>query len=256
MVKTVSARFYSSVYRKLYQKYSLAAGDAYRAEMGNRIPLDQFIQYYNAFETYPRRAINYLNGARNFEVTVIPEAEPSYDLEEGILFKDTALTTRALNTLDPVWERELISKCYREFARNAGARNSGARNRKAARQNAAEELFALTRGALLQAGISLPTEVRINFTGDGHAGKERTLRRALEKAGFTQAGSSRTGSEARYRLDVTIHVAASGFAASFTLVDADGVVTPLHRTLPLRSLSRKDIYGFAGALSGFVFRVE
>jgi hypothetical protein len=185
-----------------------------------------------------------LNGARNFEVAVIPEAEPSYDLEEGILFKDITLTGKALNTLDPVWEREMISKCYRELSRNSSG--SPAR-RKTARQNAAEELFALNRGALLQEGISLPTEVRINMA----VGKERTLRRALEKAGF-----ARTAGEARYRLDITINMAASGFAASFTLIDADGVVTPLHKTLPLRSLSRKDIYGFAKTLSGFVFRVE
>jgi len=272
MIKSISNNFYSTVFRKLFQKYSLAAGDAYSAELkrvninaGNNInggnargllPLDQFIQYYHSFETYPHRAVTYLNKARDLEVVIIPESEPSYDLEEGILFNDIELLKNALDSLDQVWERELISKCYSKFAQ-AGFPVFSSRVR-AARRNAAEKLFALNRGALLQAGISLPAEVQINFTGSGADTRrsEKTLRNVLSKAGFSPASGSVAGS-VRYRLDITITGSSgAGFSAQCVLLDTEGEVPPLSRAFPMRSLSRHDIYGFTGALGRFVFRVE
>ncbi|MDR2480030.1 MAG: hypothetical protein LBD48_12055, partial [Treponema sp.] len=87
ILRNISYHFKSRVHRKLYQKYSLASADAYSAEIfeGGGPHLDSFIQYYNAFEAYPRRALAYLNRARDFESSLIPAAEHSYNLEEGIL---------------------------------------------------------------------------------------------------------------------------------------------------------------------------
>jgi len=243
--KTVSYRFYTSVYRQLYQKYSLAAGDAYSAEF-DRIddnpfpPLEPFIQYYNAFETYPRRAIFYLNIARNLETTIIPLAEPSYILEEGVLFKNSNLIGTALKTLDPVWEREMISQCYKELAQRGG---------KVSRRNAAAELFALNRGALLQAGIRLPVEMNISFDSGGSRRNEKILRNALSKAGFRPV---RAG-EARYVLDISV---IAGNAVSCTLIDTEGATRLLHRIFSINSVSKNDIYTFVRAFSGYVFRVE
>ena len=259
--RSVSFRFYAAVHRKLYQKYSLAAGDAYSAkfvkaaerhaaerrnEPSDAPPLDQYIQYFNAFETYPRRALFYLNKARNFEVALIPASESSYNLEEGILLKDKNLLAQALGELDPNWERELISQCYREVASWAA--------RGPARQEAIEELFALNRGALLQAGIALP--VAINLQGEELGRREKVLYRALAKAGFNRVGYARSGLAlagiTRYRLDITIRDG----SASCELTDTEGGSRPLRRVIPLRSLSKADIYDFAGMLSNSVFRVE
>jgi len=235
--RSMSFRFYAAVHRKLYQKYSLAAGDAYPS---NAPPLDQFTQYYNAFETYPRRALFYLNKAQNFEAALIPASEFSYDLEKGILLHDKNLTAQALDGLDPLWERDLISQCYREFSLREPTRG--------ARQTAAVELFALNRGALLQAGISLPLEINILNAGN----KEKILRRALAKTGFIRAGAK--DGEARFRLDIGISKSLAGtYTASCDLTDTAGETKPLRRIIPLRSLSRADIYDFAGALSNAVF---
>ncbi|MDR2717075.1 MAG: hypothetical protein LBB89_03290 [Treponema sp.] len=231
MFKSISFRFYAAVHRKLYQKYSLATGDAYSSDAS---PFDQFVQYYNAFETYTRRALFYLNKAQDFETALIPASAASYNLEKGVLLRDKNLTALALDGLDPVWERDLMSKCYREFALYGSTR-----------QTAAVELFALNRGALLQTGISLPLEINLYNAGN----REKTLRRALAKAGF-----SRIAAEARFRLDVNISESAAGtYTASCELVDTAGEVKPLRRIIPLRSLSRADIYDFAGALSNFIF---
>jgi hypothetical protein len=259
--RAFSFRFYAGVHRKLYQKYSLAAGDAYgakfvnaagrhaaerRTEPGDAPALDQFIQYFNAFNTYPRRALFYLNKARDFEVALIPKSESSYNLEQGVLLKDKDLITRALGELDPDWERDLIAQCYREFASWAA--------RSPARQEAIAELFALNRGALLQAGLALP--VKINLYGEELGRREKVVYRALAKAGFTRAGYARTGLAlsgiVRYRLDITIRDG----AASCELTDTEGEGRPLRRVIPLRSLSKADIYAFAGILSNSVFRVE
>jgi len=241
-VRSVSYRFYYAVHRMLYQKYSLASGDAYDIRESNgHPPLDQYIQYYNAFETYPRRALVYLRNARDFETAIIPASVGSYYLEEGVLRKDTGLAAQALDALDPVWERDLISNCYREFALRGSA-------------SSAEELFALNRGALLQAGISLPLEIRLNYA-DGIKNREKTFLRTLAKAGFVKMVSH---NQARFTLDITIDGAPSsqGFTVFCELTDIAGVVKPLQCAIPLQSLSRADICAFARILGSLAFRVE
>ncbi|MCL2044190.1 MAG: hypothetical protein FWG89_08630 [Treponema sp.] len=243
VTRSISYRFYAAVHRKLFQKYSLAAGDAYGITSSGAPPLDRNIQYFNAFESYPRRAHAWLNRARTFEVVIIPEAEASYNLEEGILLKDNYLIARALNRLDPVWEKDLTAQCYREFALR-GSRET--------RQAAAAELFALNRGALLQAGISLPADIRIHYNAGGNFRRgERVLRRSLERSGFTQTAGT------RFTLHLTITADLSGnYTVSCELTDTEGERPPLRRIIPLPSLSRTDIAGFTGVLSSMVFRVE
>jgi tetratricopeptide (TPR) repeat protein len=248
-VKSVSYRFYYAVHRKLYQKYSLASGDAYDIHVANgHPPLDQYIQYYNAFETYPGRALVYLRKARDFEIAIIPASAGSYYFEESVLRKNTGLTAQALDALDPVWERDLISRCYREFALNGSWAS-------------AEELFALNRGALLQAGISLPLEIRLYYA-DGSAAnggvginknREKTFMRAFAKAGFVKPVSP---NQARFTLDITINGSPQGYTVFCELTDIAGVVKPLRHAIPLQSLSRADICAFARVLGGLVFRVE
>jgi len=248
-VNYISYRFFYAVHRMLYQKYSLASGDAYDIRVANgHPPLDQYIQYFNAFESYPGRAIVYLRKARDFETTVIPASAGSYYLEEGALLKDTRLTAQALDALDSIWERDLVSNCYREFALKGSA-------------SFTEELFALNRGALLQAGISLPVEIRLHYAdGAGNAGinknKEKTFRKALAKAGFVKAPS---GTSARYTLDITIDSAppSQDYTVFCELMDAAGVVKPLRHAIPLPgSLSRADICALVRVLSSLVFREE
>jgi transglutaminase-like putative cysteine protease/tetratricopeptide (TPR) repeat protein len=247
--RSIYYRFYSAVHQKLYQKYSLAAGDDY--ETNDAPLLDQFVFYFDAFETYPRRALYYLNKARDFETALIPASEASYNLESGVLLKDLNLTARALEKFDPDWEGDLISQCYREFALRGKTR--------AIRQKAATELFALNRGALLQAGINLPVEINVQNA----QGKEKVLRRALAKAGFIQPENEK----ARYRLDINIAITvrvnpASEDAdsidiyANCVLTDTEGGERPLSYRMPLHSLFGADIYRFAGELSRLVFRVE
>ena len=265
--RSLSYRFHAVVHRKLFQKYSLASGDAYDritregggfadirswepgGDNQEAPPIDRYIQFFNAFRTYPRRAVTYLRKARSFETAITPASIPSYDLEEGVLFGNLGRTAMALEGFDPIWQRDMIATAYREFARNSRTRRT--------RQSFAEELFALNPGALLQSGVALPVEIDVSFAGtDASRRGERTLRRALGKAGFVRPVSA-GGAGARFRLDIVISAAdAMGYIASSELIDMETLENPFRRTMPLRSMSGADVYGFAAALSGAVFRVD
>ncbi|MCL2067717.1 MAG: hypothetical protein FWG99_09670 [Treponema sp.] len=250
LLKIIIYSFKHSVHLRLFGKYSLAAAAAYGAEpMEDGSPnLDSLFQYFNAFKTYPRRGIAYLNRARAFETSIIPEAEPSYDLEEGVLLKNTGLVRKALTGFDPFWELEPISQCYGEFA--------GGKNSRREKSLAAQELFALNRGALRQAGITLPVQADFVFFGEGAADASRSKKhftKALAKAGFVNPA----GLPARFSLNVTISgSAASGYTVFCDLADSEGKTKTLHHSFPLRSLTKTDVYDFAREFGNAVFRVE
>jgi tetratricopeptide (TPR) repeat protein len=246
LFRLAAFRFKSRVNRKLYLKYSLAAGDAYRTvSQPDGTNLDVFIQYYNAFEDYPRRALAWLNGARNFETAIIPAAGPSYDLEEGALMKNETLVSRALAALDPVWEREMISQCYRYLAR-FGASGKPSPEQEAFRQALVAELFVLNQGALRQAGIGLPVEINVNL--QGRNGK--SLLAALKKAGFKPAAPG-----AKHRLDIAVSGSAiAGYTVSCEF--SSGTGGKKSQIIPLRSFSYADICGLARTIGNAVFKTE
>jgi len=221
-------------------------GDPQGDPQGGTPPLDRYIQYFNAFETYPRRALTWLNKAKNFETAIIPLAIPTYNLDRGILLKDLNYVALALEGFNPVWQRDMIAICYREFALRERTRP--------ARQAAAEELFSMNRGALLQAGIKLPVEIR--FSGDSIPNQrriERNIRRTLSRTGFTPITSGST----RFILNINLVITPTGnYAAVCELYDTYGTARTIRRTLPIGALSRNDINNFAEILSRTVFRVE
>jgi len=263
--RAIPYRFRAVIHRKLFQKYSLASGDAFDrisrdaggfADIrswegsGNQaaLPIDRYTHFFNAFRTYPRRAALYLRKARSFETAIIPASISSYDLEEGMLLGNLSMTARALEGFDPIWQRDLITLAYRELARNARTRQ--------ARQAFAEELFALNRGALLQSGIALPVEISLRLDGAALTSRdERAFRRALAQAGFAQPVSA-TERAARFRLNIAIDHTHAEPSASVILIDTETGETTFSRIIPLHSMSRTHIYAFAASLSAAVFRVD
>jgi hypothetical protein len=246
-VQFITNSFKAKVNDLLYRKYCLAAADAYRAKMQSGGPyLDSFTQYYDAFEAYPRRAAAYLDKARAFETEIIPASAPSYDMEEGILLKGASLIEKAVNALDPLWERGLIARCFKELARGKNLDLSAGE-----RQAAAETLFALNRGALLQAGIRLPVHIeKIEITEiDGAFVSRKALLRALKAAGFSAAGEG-----SRFTLSVIIE-GARGVEqrADCVLSDTAGEVKTLRYSFPLPAATRAGYRALAQSLGNAVF---
>ncbi|GHU71614.1 hypothetical protein FACS189450_07920 [Spirochaetia bacterium] len=249
--RRLSFGFKAAVHKKLFQKYGLLSADAY-----GEMHLDALLQYYLAFEPYPRRALAYLREAREFETVLIPRAEPFYNFEEGRLMKNRTLTETALEGFDPVWERDMISEAYAELAR----RSKSAFRQNAVYQDAAEKLFALNRGALRQEGLSLPVQLRFVInTGeeaaDSRAEKNiKSITRTLRKAGLRNTARTDTDtSRFTLTLEMQNRRETGGWNVRCELYDGGRGITVLQRSIPLVSSSQKDISAFVRALGDAVF---
>ena len=244
-------RFKAAGHDHLFRKFSLASAEAYGLKFDGEEEehLDALIQFYNAFERYPRRAVFYLDRARAFETSIIPAALASYDLEDGILFKKTDMILAAIEGFDPSWERDMIAKACTEAAKTGGPEAAGV----------TERLFALNRGALRQEGLRLPVELRIEGAGRRLASR---LARYIGGAGFSPVtaaatddgtgGMVRAGTDMRFRLSVTVP---ENFASPVgcELYDKLRRSVVLRRNFPLPSGSGADIADFARSLGDAVF---
>ena len=273
--RKISYRYKTKVHRRLYEKYSLATADSFRAELSSDSPLiDTIFQYYNAFQRYPYRADIYFNFTRDLEISIIPASGPSYDTEEGIYHKNTALLEHALAGLDPNWEQLLFSRCYQEIARsprkilplrgNTGL--FGPQTQQAAkRQLAAEELFSLNRGGLRQAGIRLPVEIDLHLIDEHNSGIIPGIRRdkkylfkylhkTLKRTGFDIIN---TAPDLRYKLQLTIDGSPQrGYSVLCELIDTNGVGQIFMKSFPLRNFSQSALCDFGRSLGNTIFTVE
>jgi hypothetical protein len=240
---------------------------------------DAWLQYYNAFETYPQRALAYLRNARDYEVPLIDAALPGYDVEEGRLLKDRELIWRSIPAFDPLWERDLIADAYSELCFLLKGRNE--------RFDAAERLYALNRGALRQKGIDLPVTLTLTADG-GDAALRRTLRRmGLDAVNVSDPsvsgafvsdpfmpGPSVSGTSVSdpsvlgtFVSDPSVSVDVSGtfsprFHLSVTVANGEAHcvlrdrgrgIEVFRQTIPLKSSSRRDLAAFARILGDGLF---
>ncbi|AEF86749.1 putative membrane protein [Treponema primitia ZAS-2] len=246
-------RFQSAVHRHLFRKYSLLAADAYRADpqAPGELRQDALIQYYNAFEAYPRRAQAYLVLARDAEVAQIPQAAYSYDEELGALLKNRDLLRQSIDNFDPIWERDMIADTYADLAKL-----STGLSRRTELRDTTERLYALNRGAIRQNGLKLPVELTLDASPDSAADTrrlDRALRKILPKAGLEPVKPSDEAIPPRFILKLTTTEAAE---IHCELYDGGRGTKVWQRSIPLPSLSRKDLAEFARTLAGTAFSVR
>jgi hypothetical protein len=265
LTRGITYRFKAAVHRRLFQKYSLLSARAYGINAAGMEHPDALIQYYKAFEAYPRRALDYLLRARDFEVPRIPEAEASYILEEaGLLKNSPGKVLRALEDFDPFWERDMIAEAWGEMAEQARARRQTGDL-----QTAARGLYGLNRGALRQRGISLPVELRFEYpdaAASGAAGLSdreaqraaSALERMIRRAGFDPLPPDSAGEGSRFRLTIGLEGGGdgTGYTGVCELYDGNRGITLFRRTIPLDSLSPAATAAFARALGEAAFSGE
>jgi hypothetical protein len=183
--------------------------------------------------------LTYLRTARDFEVSLIPAAEPGYDYEEGQLMNRRDLVAAALRGFDPIWEQDMIADGLIKLAEGNG---EGAR-----------ELYLLNPGALRQRGITLPVELRFNFD-DSDPPAVRGLRRLagmLKKAGVRDTGlDGNPLAPSPLVLNLTFEEP-RGTAVYCEL--SGGGRALLKRDILLPSFSRRDTAAFARELADAVF---
>lgn len=264
LVRRCHYRLKAASHQRLFRKYCLAAAAAFKTDPANagEQQIDALIQYYNAFEPYPRRALAYLRRAREFEVLLIPRAEASYIAEEGMLLKDVELLRQAIPRLDPFWERDIIARSYAKIALYAGGKN-----RRAEKRDAAERLYALNRGALRQEGIPLPVELLLDCSAVPRAERaERIVRHTLKKMGIgimpknsirsTSDSAAKVSASYRFKLSITLQGGHDGQNAICELYDGGRGTSVFHKTIPLGSFSATDISVFAKILGDGLFCVN
>lgn len=136
--------------------------------------LDAYWTYYLAAQSTPRVAEKYLSLARELELGVIPESAGSYDLQEALLKRDPRRIRRAMETLDPVWERAQIEAALKGLLEEAKT-GSPEYNRSAIR------LYEINPGAFRQNGFAVPARIS---TAGFDPRQRRLLLRHLGRAGF------------------------------------------------------------------------
>ncbi|MDR0401100.1 MAG: hypothetical protein LBH51_09185 [Treponema sp.] len=239
-VRGVSFRFKAAVHRILFRKYSRDAAASYEEPHPEAL-----IQYFRAFEAYPRRALDYLREARNIETPLIPASAPGYDYEEGRLMKRPGLAAASLRGFDPLWERDMIADGLAELAKN---RETGA----------AAELYLLNPGALRQQGISLPVELRFSLGyGEGEGPQApaprllKRLRGMLKKAGLRPEDSPPGSPGPRLLLNLDFAGAEGPWPVFCEL--SEGGQSLVSREILLASPSRRDTAAFAQELADALF---
>jgi hypothetical protein len=223
--KVLSYRFKATVHDQLFRKYSLLCARAYGSTDLSKIHLEGLIHYYEAFEPYPHRALDYLRLIRHFEEPLIPESRPAYDLKEGRLLNNAQLIRQSLNNLEPIWELDLIADAYAELAK------------KRASTLEAEELFTITRGAMRQNGIMLG----VNLVIYGNSAEARVLRKLVRQAGIRPLSAN-----ARY----TLKIAEEDGIVHYELMDRDRSI--LYRTANMPSSAREKAL-FSRSLGDAIF---
>ncbi|MDR0568495.1 MAG: hypothetical protein LBG87_04750 [Spirochaetaceae bacterium] len=244
MFRKTSYWFKKKIHRYLFRKYSLLSANKYKMDSsaGGDSNLDALLQYYRAFEEYPRRALRYLRRAEAFEVPLIPESAATYRYEEGRLLKKPDLLYEVLPRFHPVWQRDMTADCFTDIAK--------IKKRGPEAVYAAESLYLLNRGALRQNGIALPLECVITAPVP-NAGK--MLLPVLKAAGIDPLPEGNASN--RFALEIRIQGQKNNYAAVCELRDKtrQGAILFRYRAA-LSSLSnKKEINAFIRNLTGRLF---
>lgn len=134
--------------------------------------------YYRAFEPIPFKAQRYLNRAEVLETSVIPKAQASYTAQRGILLRDEHLLRMSLETLDPLWERNVKEQTVTALLRCTQNRTL--------QTELIRELLKNNRACLAAHTIRLP--IRLTVTGKDETIKKKAeyyLSDALKQSVFT-----------------------------------------------------------------------
>jgi transglutaminase-like putative cysteine protease/tetratricopeptide (TPR) repeat protein len=197
--------------------------------------------YYQAFNSWHGIAAPYLSRAKAIETGRIPAALPSYKYEEALIHRDMGLLEDAIESLDPEWERQFLSKALGE--RLSGFPWLDTENRNAF----SSRLYAIHPAAFIIHDLSLP----VSFTRGGTETKrDNRITRKLERL-FRQAGFEKDTS-APYAIDFSV----SDSTLSVSLVDKNNYRTSYSQVINISTGAPLDLYDFVNKFSTKVFQTD
>jgi transglutaminase-like putative cysteine protease len=191
LAKTAEYRARAWYCEQRYRRISFSVSKSYRAS-GNGIQAN--VNCYNALEGYPDRARAYLRRAAELEGSLVPESQPSYELEAAILDKDIPRALAAADRLKQPWEGDILVDGLSRIGRIMKSRGDGRGLRPIE-----ERLFSLNRGGVLQAGLSLPAALVLQSDSRSGSRYLSALAAALKGAGI-DFRPAKEAAACRYRL--------------------------------------------------------
>lgn len=221
------ARYYETSERE----YNKATGEGLR--------VNSF--YFMAFNTWHGIAAPYLARARAIETARIPEAEPSYRYEQAHLTQDMRLMEEAINTLDPEWERQYLSKALAERLSRQDDLEL------AQRMQYIERLYSIRPAAFISYNLNLP----VSFEFSGNTSKKNKHLFKKISALLCNAGFSRnTGSPFQ------VHVTITDTTLSLALVEKNNNRTSYSQVINISTGHSPDLHSLINNFSTGCFRTD
>lgn len=133
-------------------KYYETSKNEYKTYTGQGLHVTSF--YFLSFNKWHLIAAPFLNKARYIETEHIAAANPSYLYEQAHLSGDSSLMETAIATLDPIWERQYLSKALAETIAASKTLSP------AKRQLFIQNLYTIHPASFVINTIKLPVEIR------------------------------------------------------------------------------------------------
>ncbi len=181
LIRLSCKKWYHNGLFRIYTKrtaryYELSDGHG-QALNGNGLYQNSY--YFLALDQWKRMALRYVNKARAIEELHVPRARPSYLYEIARLTGDSEALREAIQTLDPVWERDYLVKALSEAL--SGSKNDAL----------AQTLYELQPSAFIAGDIALPVQFSYASSADRDAWSQRsrksTMIRSFRRAGFKES---------------------------------------------------------------------
>ncbi len=191
---------------------------------------------YVALDRWPELAKPHLQAAQSIETLHIPMAQPSYYYEWGALYNDVAALDNAIRTLDPLWERKILSEALSKRLQTLARRDL------ARRADVSDRLYQLDPSRFLFDDRNL--QVRIFIDPSIKRNVEKRISSALSSAGFQDNPLS--------ELQVAIRATPEGIKIS--LEKDNGIITESPQIIHNLKLSPPVISQFVNNFSTIVFQ--
>lgn len=223
---------------KVAQKYELSEKE-YNTVNDQELYINSF--YFMALNKWQNIAVPYLERAKIIESGFIPAAKPSYLYEQAKLKHDIALFDESINTLDPVWERQYISKALAERILITPKKDSFTK------RQYSTHLFSLNPTAFTYYKINFPVSFTSSNTLSRPFQKEvKKIQNALVHSSFEKDNNSAYCIDIRFS-EETITVSLINRNNNFTAYTQD-----LHKT----TNTAKEICDFVNTFSTSTFKTN
>jgi len=145
--------------------------------------------YFLAFDKWQKTASPYLDRAESIETGYIAAARPSYLYEMGSLKKRTDLLDESILTLNPVWERQYLSKALAARIELTKETRGTALSIK---KEYLSDLYELDPSAFLYNDLDLPVTYILQADSNGQLEKTaKKVKKLLSGKGFPSTDNSR-----------------------------------------------------------------